>query len=116
MRRAPGLVVIVTLIVSSGCFSFHRKASFSDTPRLEVAFENAEAAKAFSAAFDTPAVRFSDWKITVSPLLLMSVELVLHEKEWHNFLVRRADLNRDLVITEAEARLLSPAPPADAEQ
>ena len=122
MRSASGLLVIATLLLTSGCFSFQRRVSFSDTLRLEVTFENAAAAKAFFAAFDAPAARFSDWEFTVSPLLLMGVEFVLHEKEWHNHLVRRADINRDLVITEAEARMLSPATPsppaspADADQ
>ena len=108
MRRTPVLALIVALILSSGCFSFQKRASFSDTQRLEVTFENAAAAKAFSAAFDHPAVRHSDWKISVCALLLMNVELVLHEKEWHNYLVRKADINRDSVITEEEAQLLSP--------
>ena len=111
MRRVPALALIVALTLSSGCFSFQRTASFSDTPRLEVTFEHAEAARIFFAAFDKPAVRHSDWKMTVGAMLLVNVELVLHEKEWYNYLVRKADLDRDSVITEKEARLLMP--PAD---
>lgn len=112
MRRTPVLALIVALTLSSGCFSFHRRVSISDTPRLDVTFEHPEAAKIFFAAFDNPAVRHSDWKITMAALLLINVEFVLHEKEWYNYLVRKADINRDSVITEEEARLLAPPAPA----
>ena len=108
MRRLPVLTLIVAVIFSSGCFSFQRKVSFSDTPRLEVTFENEAAAKIFSDAFDNPAVRHSDWKMAIGALLLINVELVMHEREWYNYLVRKADINRDSVITEQEAQLLEP--------
>ena len=115
MRRALALALILALILSSGCFSFQRRVEFSDTERLQVTFENAAAATAFSTAFDAPAVRHSDWKITVSPLFLMNVELILYEKEWYNYLVRMADINRNSVITEEEAKLL-PLPPVKEEK
>ena len=115
MRRALVSALILALIFSSGCISFQRTVSYSDTPRLEVTFENAAAAKAFYSAFDGPAVRHSDWKFTAGLMVLMNVELVLHEREWHNHLVRRADINRDSVITEEEARLLPLPTPKEKE-
>lgn len=108
MKRAGVVLLSVGLVLSSGCFSFQRRAEFSETPRLEVSFENAAAAAAFHRAFDATPMQYSDWKFTVSPLMLVNVELVLYEREWYNSLVRRADINRDGVITEEEAGLLAP--------
>lgn len=115
MKRAVVLLVSVFLSCLSGCFSFQRRSQFTETTRLKVTFEDAAAAAAFYRAFDATPMQYSDWKFTVSPLMLVNVELVLYEKEWYNALVRRADLNRDGVITEAEAGLLLP-PESDEEQ
>jgi hypothetical protein len=112
MRRAPVWALILALVLSSGCFSIQRKVQFSETERLKVTFENVAASRIFSAAYSEPAVRHADWTVTVSPLLLMNFEVILHEKEWYNHLVRTADINRDSVITEEEAGLL-PLPPAE---
>ncbi len=113
MRKSV-LVLVFASLSLCGCFCFQREVDFSGT-RQKVAFENVEAARAFHKAVLEPRPRLlhSDMKLWVVPPFFL-YKHVLHEKEFHNYLVRKADVDRNGVITVPEAGLL--ALPAESQQ
>ena len=106
MSRLATLVIVVLFLFSNGCVAVSRRVEYSDVERLKIRFEGVAAAKAFWSSFHRLKPYHSDMNWIVSPLLLVRVEWVLHETEFYNAQVRKADVDRDGVITEAEAELL----------
>ncbi len=101
--RKLSLSVALSLSLLTGCFSVERDLEFSEVDRLEVKFENVEAAQAFHRAMRRVKPYYSEQTIQYLFPLFVRVRWNLHETEFFNSLVRRTDINRDGQITESEA-------------
>jgi hypothetical protein len=106
MRSMQGVLLTLVLFLSVGCVAVSRKVETSEELRLPITFENAEAARLFYSSMNRPKPYMSDQSFFMAFPFAIGVEWVLHETEWYNHLVRRADIDHDGLLSEAEARVL----------
>jgi len=106
MRRAPLTVLLIVSILASGCIGVSRRVETSEENRLQIGFENSEAARLFYLSMLKPKPYMSDQSILFAFPFAIGIEWVLHETEWYNHQVRRADIDQDGQISEQEARVL----------
>ena len=106
MRAIQRILLVGVLLLTSGCIVISRRVETSEEHRLPITFENAEAARLFYSTMVKPKPFMSDQTIAGLIPIGLKVEWVLHETEWYNHAVRRADIDHDGEISEQEARVL----------